>query len=84
MSLSLLLACLWALAAGITGMLPMRYQYPPGLALLIVAPVLLAFIGYQHGLWYLLPALAGVVSMYRRPLGFFIRRAIGRKPEPPK
>ncbi len=84
MSTSLIIACLWALAAGITGMLPMRYQYPPGLTLLILAPFVLGFIAYQHGIWFFLPALAAFLSMFRRPLIYAARRALTRKPEPPE
>ncbi len=40
MSVSLILGCIWVLAATVTAMLPMRRQYAPGITLLIVAPVL--------------------------------------------
>ena len=78
MSLSLIAACVWALAATITAFLPMRLQFPPGLVLLILAPVLLIWVGIDHGLWPALAAAAGFVSMFRRPLWYFGRRALGR------
>ena len=81
MSASLTLACLWALAAGITAMLPMRWQYPPGILLLVAAPVLLGYIWVQHGPWLMLPALAGFVSMFRRPLGYYLGRLVNRSGE---
>lgn len=84
MSQSLLIASLWVLAATIVALLPMRRQYAPGLTLLILAPLVIGFIGYQHG-W--LPALGGVlalVSMFRRPLRHGIARLRGQTPEVPK
>lgn len=68
MSLPLILACLWALAATATALLPMRYQYAPGLALLIAAPVLIIWLSVLHGWWIGAFALFAVLSMFRRPL----------------
>ena len=51
MNLSLILGAVWVLAATATALLPMRHQYVPGLTLLILAPVLIGFLGYEHGLW---------------------------------
>ena len=84
MSLSLTLAALWAIAATIVALLPMRLQYVPGVTLLIAAPVLLGFIGYEHGVWIALLGLAGFVSMFRNPLRYFYRRARGESPEIPR
>ena len=78
MTLSLTLACLWVLAATITAFLPMRLQYAPGLALLILAVPLLVFIGLQHSAWVVLAAIAGCVSMFRHPLRFLGRQLAGR------
>ncbi|SLN44376.1 hypothetical protein ROG8370_01899 [Roseovarius gaetbuli] len=84
MSPSLLIASLWVLAASIVALLPMRRQYIPGVTLLILAPAVIGFIGYQHG-W--LVALGGVLalgSMFRRPLRYGIARLRGQNPEVPK
>jgi hypothetical protein len=77
MSLSLILACFWVLASVATAMLPMRRQYLPGITLLIAAPILLGYIAVQHGPWIMLLALAGALSMFRNPLIYFARRAMG-------
>lgn len=77
MSGSLITACLWALAATVTALLPMRMQYPPGLTLLIAAPFLLIWIAIQHGLWIGALGGLGFVSMFRRPLWYMARRAFG-------
>ena len=84
MSLAVICACLWVLAASATAMLPMRYQFVPGLALLLAAPVLIYWLGAAHGWWVSALAVAGFVSMFRHPLRYLAARALGRKPEPPK
>ena len=76
-STPLILACLWVVAGTITAMLPMRYQYVPGLSLLIAAPVLLIWIGIAHGLWIALFATLSVLSMFRRPLIYFAKKIRG-------
>ncbi|WP_176473840.1 DUF2484 family protein [Actibacterium ureilyticum] len=81
MSLSLILACLWVLAAVITAMLPMRLQYPPGITLLILAPVLIGYIWVENGAVFALLACAGFVSMFRRPLTYFLKRLLQRRGE---
>jgi hypothetical protein len=80
----LLLACLWALAATGTALLPMRAQMVPGIALLLTAPVLLVWIGVAHGWVWVALALAGFASMMRNPLIYLYRRARGERPEIPQ
>ena len=78
MSMSLILGCFWVLAATATAFLPMRHQYPPGIVLLIAAPCLLAYIGWQHGIWITVLALLAFGSMFRNPLIYLARRAMGK------
>jgi Protein of unknown function (DUF2484) len=84
MSWSLILGCLWAIAATITALLPMRRQYPPGIALLVAAPALIAVIWVEHGWMFGLPALLGFLSMFRNPLRYFIKKWLGYRVELPK
>lgn len=49
MSASLLLGALYVICAAVVAMLPIRRQYWPAGLMLIAAPLLLGFIGYQHG-----------------------------------
>ncbi len=77
MSVALILACLWVLTATAVAFLPMRYQYPPGLALLLAAPVLLAWMAVEHGWPLALIGFLGFVSMFRRPLGYLAKRVLG-------
>ena len=66
-------------AAAITAMLPMRRQYPPGIALLIAAPALLVWIGIAH-CWVVAGlGLLGFGSMFRNPLIHLARRLRGRR-----
>jgi Protein of unknown function (DUF2484) len=84
MSLPLILGCVWVLAATATAMLPMRRQMVPGVALLMAAPVLLGWIGYAHGWIWLAIGLFAFLSMFRNPLLYFLRRALGRPAPLPK
>ncbi|WP_039020004.1 DUF2484 family protein [Halocynthiibacter namhaensis] len=78
MTTSLILACVWVIAATITALLPMRLQFPPGLSLLVIAPFLIGFIGFEHGVWLALAGFLGFVSMFRRPLIFYAHKWSGR------
>ena len=77
MSWSLVAGFLWVIAAAITAMLPMRRQYPPGITLLVLAPLLILWIGHDHGLWIALAGLLAFASMFRNPLIYFARKGLG-------
>jgi len=77
MSTPLILGAFWVIASAITAMLPMRHQYVPGLCLLICAAPLIGWIGYAHGPLWLAFALFALLSMFRKPLLYLARRAIG-------
>ena len=79
MSLPLILGAFWIVAGAVTAMLPMRAQMIPGLTLLALAPVLLIWIGLTHGLWWTALGLFALLSMFRRPLNYFARKALGLK-----
>ncbi|MDP1668439.1 DUF2484 family protein [Phaeovulum sp.] len=83
MSLVLILACVWVLAASATALLPLHRQMLPGLVLLVSAPVLLVWIGVVHGVWVVALGLAAFVSLFRRPLWYLAQRAMGRPVSPP-
>ena len=80
-SLSVGLAIIWVFASTIVAFLPMRLQYVPGFALLIAAPVLIGFLGYQHGWIAGAGALAAFISMFRNPLRYFWRKWRGLETE---
>lgn len=78
----LVLGALWVIAAAITALLPMRAQMIPGLALLAAAPLLLFWIGFTQGFGWVALGLFALLSMFRRPLNYFARKAL-RLPLPP-
>jgi hypothetical protein len=65
---------IWALATMALAPLPLRYQILPGVALLLVLPVLLVWVGLTYGVWPVLIGLAAAVSLFRKPLGVLWRR----------
>jgi hypothetical protein len=86
MSWSIIVSAVWVLAATMTALLPMRDQYVPGVALLILAPLLIVWLGYDFG-WgwgWSVAAFAGFASMDRNPLKYFYARARGLDVEVPK
>ncbi|MCB1341653.1 MAG: DUF2484 family protein [Pseudooceanicola sp.] len=84
MSWALIAAALWALAATVTAFLPMRRQFAPGVILLALAPVLIAWLWIVHGWIAGLLALAGFLSMFRNPLRYFWRKWRGLETEVPR
>lgn len=84
MSWSITIASIWVLAATATALLPMRRQYVPGVTLLILAPLLILWLGYDFGWGWSVAAFAGFASMFRNPLKYFYARARGQQPELPK
>lgn len=78
MSVPMIAACLWALASTVVALLPMRAQMIPGLALLIAAPVLLVWIALAHGILVTAGCTLAVLSLFRNPLIYLVRRALGK------
>lgn len=84
MTISLVIGCLWVVASAIVAMLPMRRQYVPGVTLLVAAPFLIIWLGYDYGWWFSVFAAFAFVSMFRNPLRYFWKRAKGEPVELPK
>jgi len=74
----------WVFAATAVAFLPMRYQYAPGIGLLLAAPVLIWMVSQEFGLLPAALALFALISMFRKPLRYFALRAIRRHQEVPK
>ncbi len=77
-------ACLWVLGAAIVALLPMRRQYAPGLVLLGLVPVLIVSLSMTYGIWAGLGIFAVFLSMFRRPLIYLAKRAMGQHPKRPE
>ena len=83
MSFSLIAGAIWVILATIVAGLPMRRQFPPGIVLLLAAPVLIGWIGAEYGwIWVAIGTFA-FVSMFRNPLFYLLRRLRGENPEIP-
>lgn len=74
MNLSVLLGVTWVFAATGVALLPMRRQFVPGMALLIVAPVLIVWLGLDFGWIASAGALAALLSMFRNPIRYYWRK----------
>lgn len=81
MTLSLVLACLWAVAANVLAMLPSRNNYWRRAYLLMALGVpILGFVTWQNGPWIGLLVLAAGMSVLRWPVihfGRWMRRKLG-------
>jgi hypothetical protein len=76
-NLPLVVGCLWVLAATATALLPFRAQFVPGITLLVAAPLLIGWVWLDYGTVAGVAALAAFVSMFRNPLRYMARRALG-------
>ena len=89
MSWSLILACLWALAANVLAMIPSRDNHWRRAYFLIAVGVpILGYVTFENGPWIGLLALAAGMSVLRWPviyLGRWVRNLFHRKhgPEAP-
>ena len=79
MSAPLIAGAAWVLLAAGVALLPMRRQFAPGLVLLIAAPGLIAWIGWQHGWVPGFLASVAFFSMFRHPLRYLWRKATSRE-----
>ncbi|EEE36784.1 hypothetical protein RKLH11_618 [Rhodobacteraceae bacterium KLH11] len=77
MYFSIVLSALWVVSATIVAMLPMRLQFPPGIVLLICAPFLIIWLGYDFGWFFSVLAFAGFASMFRNPIRYYWRKWTG-------
>ncbi|NBZ87035.1 DUF2484 family protein [Stagnihabitans tardus] len=73
----ILCGVIWVMLATLTALLPMRRQMVPGLVLLASAPVLIAWGFHEAGAVIGLAFLLAFGSMFRRPLIYFTRKALG-------
>ena len=73
---ALILGAFWIIAASITALLPLRAQMIPGLSLLASAPVLLLWIGVTHGFWPTAFGTFALLSLFRRPLNYIVRKLL--------
>jgi len=74
MSLSLILACIWALGANVLAMIPSRDNHWRRAYILIAIGIpILGFVTYQNGPWIGLLVLAAGMSVLRWPVIYLSR-----------
>ncbi|MEN8837974.1 MAG: DUF2484 family protein [Celeribacter marinus] len=74
MSISLILACLWAVAANVVAMVPSKSNHWRQAYVLIAAGVpIVGYVTYENGPWVGLIVLAAGVSILRWPVIYFGR-----------
>ncbi len=82
MSPSLILACLWAVAANVLAMTPSRdHHWRNAYMLIAIGIPILGYVTWQNGPWVGLLVLAAAMSILRWPviyLGRWLRRRVGR------
>lgn len=80
MTLSLILAALWALVANFLGMLPSRdNHWRRAYGLILIGLPILGYVTYENGLWWGLGVLCAGMSVLRWPviyLGRWLRRCM--------
>lgn len=78
MSISLILACLWAVLANVLAMIPSkRSHWPQAYVLIALGVPLVGFVTYENGPWIGLLVLAAGISILRWPviyLGRWLKR----------
>lgn len=80
MSLSLILACLWAIVANLLAMIPSRDNHWRRAYLLIAAGVpILGFVTYQNGPWWGLAVLIAGMSILRWPVIYLGRWLVQKR-----
>ncbi|MDG1068544.1 MAG: DUF2484 family protein [Sulfitobacter sp.] len=84
MSLSLILACLWALVANVLAMTPSRdFHWRNAYILIAIGIPIVGYVVFQHGPWIGLLVLAGGCSVLRWPviyLGRWLSRGGNKTP----
>ena len=78
------LCVLWVFASALVALMPMRWQYVPGVLLLLSAPLLIHAIYQSGGVWLALAGMLAFVSMYRNPLRYFWKKLTGQQVEIPR
>lgn len=78
MTVSLVLACLWAVVASAIGMMPRRVHWPAAYGLIVVGIPLVGFVTLENGPFWGLLALAAGVSVLCWPV-LYLGRWVARR-----
>ncbi|WP_425072610.1 DUF2484 family protein [Sagittula sp. S175] len=76
MTLSLILACVWAVAANLAAMIPSKdHHWTRAYVLIALGIPLVGFVTYQNGPWVGLAVLVAGMSLLRWPMIYLARWA---------
>ena len=78
--LTALAALLWLVLVCLVALMPFPQHKPYAIALLCLFPVLLFQILKAFGLIWGVPFFLAAASLYRKPLGYYLRRLWGAEP----
>jgi hypothetical protein len=77
-TLSLILACLWAVVANVAAMIPSRDRHRRrAMGLIATGIPLVGYVTYENGPWIGLLVLAAGMSVLRWPVAYLVRRMTG-------
>lgn len=73
---------LWVLVISGVGMLPRRFHWRFGFPMLMLFPLVLAYLAYDKGMWWALGLCVAALSIYRYPAKHYglalLRKATGK------
>jgi hypothetical protein len=76
--MAILVASLWALAVNLVAMLPWgKLHFTLGFILLLCFPYVLWLIGQAFGGWAVFAIVLVLLSLYRLPLIYYLKKALG-------
>ncbi|MCZ0811969.1 MAG: DUF2484 family protein [Pseudomonadota bacterium] len=80
MSLSLILACVWAIVANLLAMIPSRdNHWRRAYVLIVVGVPILGYVTYQNGPWWGLAVLIAGMSILRWPVVYLGRWLVQKR-----
>ncbi len=78
MSPSLITACVWLVTANVIAMFPSKHaHWPAAYALIAMGLPLLAWVGWENGIWVALVVLVAAASVLRWPVRYLLRWIAG-------
>lgn len=79
MSLSLILACLWAVVANVLAMMPSRdHHWTNAYVLITIGIPIIGYVTWQHGPWVGIAVMIAGMSILRWPVIYLSRWIKGR------
>jgi len=79
MTFSLVLACLWLIAANVIGLIPSKHKHwPQAYVMIAIGLPILAYVAWESGVMYGALVLIAAMSILRWPVVYLMRWVRGR------